>query len=87
MKGHCGPVNMKCLNQDLNQAHILLERSVAELQRARDDMSNLLNSTGTANVAEKIRQGMLEPFRLDHSDIICSVSIGITLYPDDAGDP
>jgi diguanylate cyclase (GGDEF)-like protein/PAS domain S-box-containing protein len=49
-------------------------------------LSEITQTRDAANVAEKIRQAILEPFRLDEVEITCSASIGISLYPDDAGD-
>lgn len=39
-----------------------------------------------ANVAEKIRQEMRSPFAVEGMELISSASIGVSLYPDDAGD-
>ncbi len=39
-----------------------------------------------AAVAEKIQAALQEPFILDGHDVTVNVSIGITLYPDDAAD-
>ncbi|WP_313275533.1 bifunctional diguanylate cyclase/phosphodiesterase, partial [Stenotrophomonas sp.] len=39
-----------------------------------------------ALLAEQICAAVAEPFQLDNAELICSVSIGVALYPEDAND-
>jgi diguanylate cyclase (GGDEF)-like protein/PAS domain S-box-containing protein len=39
------------------------------------------------NVAEKILEAVRKPVRIDDSELFVTASIGISLYPDDGGDP
>jgi diguanylate cyclase (GGDEF)-like protein/PAS domain S-box-containing protein len=45
------------------------------------------NELGAAVVAEKIREALREPLRLDGNDVNVTGSIGITMYPSDATRP
>ncbi len=49
-------------------------------------LSDIASSEDAANVAEKIRHEMSIPYVVEGMELISSASIGISLYPDDAGD-
>jgi diguanylate cyclase (GGDEF)-like protein len=50
-------------------------------------LSGLVTPDGAATVAEKIFTFLGKPYRLDGHDLYIGVSIGITIYPHDGGDP
>jgi diguanylate cyclase (GGDEF)-like protein len=49
-------------------------------------LSDIASPQDAANVAEKIRHEMGTPYVVGGMELISSASIGISLYPDDAGD-
>lgn len=49
-------------------------------------LSDIASPQDAANVAEKIRHEMGIPYVVEGMELISSASIGISLYPDDAGD-
>jgi diguanylate cyclase (GGDEF)-like protein len=49
-------------------------------------LSDIASPQDAANVAEKIRHEMSTPYVVEGMELISSASIGISLYPDDAGD-
>jgi diguanylate cyclase (GGDEF)-like protein/PAS domain S-box-containing protein len=65
------------------------EDTVARL--GGDEFTLLLPNVGRAEdailVAEKLLEGMRRPVRIDDSELFVSASIGISLFPDDGGDP
>ena len=50
-------------------------------------LPGISNEFEAASVAERILSVIAKPFILDGDEIYISTSIGISLYPDDAGDP
>jgi diguanylate cyclase (GGDEF)-like protein/PAS domain S-box-containing protein len=42
---------------------------------------------GASSVAKEIRRSLRQPFRIGNQDVLVTVSIGITIHPDDATDP
>ncbi|CAA7627496.1 conserved hypothetical protein [Candidatus Terasakiella magnetica] len=49
-------------------------------------LTNLDDAEGAARVADSIISSIGDPFGLEDHEVVTSTSIGITLYPDDAGD-
>jgi len=49
-------------------------------------LTNLDGAAGATTVAEAVIASIADPFGLDEHEVLTSTSIGITLYPDDAGD-
>jgi len=49
-------------------------------------LTNLADPAGAGTVAESIISAINDPFGLEEHEVLTSTSIGITLFPDDAGD-
>jgi diguanylate cyclase (GGDEF)-like protein/PAS domain S-box-containing protein len=49
-------------------------------------LTNLADADGASTVAESIIRHIAEPYLLDDNEVICGVSVGITLFPDDGLD-
>lgn len=49
-------------------------------------LTNLADADGASTVAETIIRSIAEPFGLEDSEIVCGVSVGITLFPADGLD-
>ena len=49
-------------------------------------LTNLDGAAGAVPVAESVISSIADPFGLEEHEVMTSTSIGVTLYPDDAGD-
>jgi diguanylate cyclase (GGDEF)-like protein len=52
---------------------------------AESDKDNIIEETGV--LAEKIRSAIVKPVQIDAQEIASSISIGITIFPDDSKNP
>jgi len=49
-------------------------------------LSDVVDAQDVTGIAEKIRRALATPYTLEGVELASSVSIGVSLYPDDAGD-
>jgi diguanylate cyclase (GGDEF)-like protein len=49
-------------------------------------LTNLKEIDGASTVAETIIQSIAEPFGLDDNEVMCGVSVGVTIFPNDGPD-
>ncbi|WP_309419063.1 EAL domain-containing protein [Telmatospirillum sp.] len=49
-------------------------------------LTNLADADGASTVAETIIRSVAEPYGLDDNEVVCGISVGITIFPDDSQD-